>query len=142
MFFTDGPTYSEKGIVLGDELHEAPLTAARLAETRIVESDVLHAPSAIRDELATTRWLAVGDSAASYDPLSGFGVFKVLLHAEAAAQAIHDLLQGDTSAADRYSEQVRREFRDYRLRRAEFYAAENRWPASGFWRRRAAVGSL
>ncbi len=142
MFFTDSVTYSGQGIVLGDELHEASLTGARLAETRIVERAVLHAPSAILDELAAGRWLAVGDHAACHDPLSGFGVFTSLRYAEAAAQAIHSLVEGDTSALDRYSGLVRREFREYSVRRAEFYAAETRWPASGFWRRRAAAASV
>lgn len=136
MFFTDGVMYAEQGVVLGDELRSAPLTAARLADTRIVERAVLHAPSAVREELVTDRWLAVGDSAVVHDPLSGFGVFKALRYAEAATQAVHRLLDGDASAADRYSELVRREFREYQVQRAEFYADERRWPASGFWQRR------
>lgn len=137
MFFTDGVTYADQGVVLGNELREAPLTAARLADARIVDSAVLHASSALRDELAARTWLAVGDSAASYDPLSGFGVFKALRYADAAAQAIQRLLDGDASAADGYTELVRREFHDYQVQRAEFYAAERRWPSSGFWQRRA-----
>ena len=46
----------------------------------------------------------------------------------------------DGSAIDGYSELIRREFHEYQVQRAELYAAETRWPASGFWQRRRATG--
>jgi flavin-dependent dehydrogenase len=141
MFFTDGVTYAERGVVLGEELRHAPLTAARLADARIVQRAVLHAPSAIRGELTAPGWMAVGDSAASYDPLSGFGIFKALRYAETAAHAIHRQLDGEATAVDRYQELVRREFREYQAQRAAFYTAERRWPDSGFWQRRGVTGA-
>jgi len=130
MFFTDPETYREQGIVLGDELAAATLTRARLAGGSIRRSQVVYAPSCCRTELAGPDWLAVGDSASCYDPLSGRGVLKALRQARAAAQAV---LTGD---AEPYAKLVREEFDHYVRQRRVYYAGERRWQDAGFWKRR------
>ena len=130
MFFTDPETYCEEGIVLGDELGAAPLTRARLAGSHIRRSKVVYAPSSCRKQIAGADWLAVGDSASCYDPLSGRGVLKALRQAAAAAKAMES---GDP---ERYARLVRSEFDSYVRQRKIYYASEVRWPDSGFWKRR------
>jgi len=132
MFFTDPEIYTREGIVIGDELGPAPLTHARLQSTRIAATRVLHATSACRRRIFGRNWLAVGDSASSYDPLSGRGVFKALRHGVEAARAI---AEGSTEA---YSAKVRDEFKEYVRQRRMYYASETRWPGSSFWSRRVA----
>ncbi len=132
MFFTDPEIYTREGIVIGDELERAPLTCARMASTRIAASRVLHATSACRRRIFGGNWLAVGDSASSYDPLSGRGVLKALRHGVEAARAV---AEGSAAA---YSAMVRDEFKEYVRQRRMYYAGEGRWPGSTFWSRRAA----
>jgi flavin-dependent dehydrogenase len=131
MFFTDPETYRAPGIVLGDELTAAPLTRTRLAAGRIRRSRIVYAPSCCRKLIAGADWLAVGDSASCYDPLSGRGVLKALRQAAAAAKAV---LADDRNE---YVTLVRSEFASYVRQRKAYYAGERRWAESGFWKRRS-----
>ncbi len=83
-------------------------------------------------------WLAVGDAASSFDPLSSQGIFKALRSGIFASYAAADALAGRNGATERYDRFVAAEFDGYLRARALFYAAESRWPGSAFWRRRRA----
>ena len=88
-------------------------------------------------EDATIR---VGDAAVAPDPLSGHGVYVALGGAQAAAVTVNTLLRRPGSAAlarSFYEERCRLDFmRLSRVGRA-FYADEQRWPDSPFWRARS-----
>lgn len=82
-------------------------------------------------------WLAVGDAASIFDPLSSQGIVKALRSGVYAGYAIADrLLRGDDSGLTRYRRFVQVEFESYASLRADYYRAERRWPDSAFWRRR------
>jgi flavin-dependent dehydrogenase len=130
MFFTDPVIYANEGIVLGEQLDHAPLTAHRLQSGTMLSSRVLHAPSACRLKMFGDGWTAVGDSASAYDPLSGRGIFKAFRHGAAAADAI------TAGGMDEYASRVRREFNEYVRQRRMLYASEQRWQESIFWRKR------
>lgn len=130
MFFTDPVIYANEGIVLGEQLEHAPLTAQRLQSGTMLASRVLHAPSACRLKMFGDGWTAVGDSASAYDPLSGRGIFKAFRHGAAAADAIM------AGGMDEYAARVRREFEEYVRQRRMYYASEQRWQDSIFWRKR------
>jgi flavin-dependent dehydrogenase len=82
--------------------------------------------------------VAVGDAAASYDPLSGQGVIRALQTGLSAAVAVMAAQDGRVHALDDYADGVAEDFRQYLRLRQEYYRAEQRWPASTFWRRRHA----
>jgi flavin-dependent dehydrogenase len=83
-------------------------------------------------------WLAVGDAASLFDPLSSQGILKGLRSGIFASYAIGDLLvKEDARGLDRYRRYVREEFESYSRVRARYYAEERRWPESPFWQRRA-----
>ncbi|HEV3059842.1 MAG TPA: NAD(P)/FAD-dependent oxidoreductase [Vicinamibacterales bacterium] len=86
-------------------------------------------------------WLAVGDAAMSFDPLSGLGVYRALEGASIAATTIEDVLSrggssGSPSNNVSYDRWIRRTFAEYLGLRRHHYTAEQRWPDSTFWRRR------
>jgi flavin-dependent dehydrogenase len=92
------------------------------------------------DKICATGWLAVGDAASTYDPLSSQGIVKSLRSGIFASYAIADQLQrSDASGLRRYEKFVRREFAGYRRAHAQYCAEENRWPDSDFWQRRHQV---
>ena len=95
-----------------------------------------NAPSAYLDRPTGPDWLAVGDAASSFDPLSSQGIYKALADGLKAAEAITAWLDGDTGALDKYAAFVASRFADYRRNRAYFYAVERRWAGSPFWARR------
>ena len=89
---------------------------------------------------AGAGWLAVGDAASTFDPLSSQGILKALRSGIFAAYAVGDLLaKADDAGMRRYRRFVEQEFAGYLRTRAKYYAEERRWPESEFWRRRAGV---
>jgi flavin-dependent dehydrogenase len=92
------------------------------------------------DPVVGEHWLAVGDSASRFDPLSSQGIVKALRSGIFAAYAIGDLLTRDDEAGlRRYSRYVLEEFASHTELRTKYYLQEQRWPASEFWRRRHAL---
>lgn len=89
------------------------------------------------DPVAGEDWLAVGDSASRFDPLSSQGIVKALRSGIFASYAIGDLLtRNDVSGLERYRRFVLQEFDGYIEMRKKYYCEEHRWPASEFWLRR------
>lgn len=85
-------------------------------------------------------WLAAGDAAASFDPLSALGIGHALASGIQSARLTHAGLGGSPNPEDAYSTDVARIYADYVDRRGTLYAAEGRWPAHPFWRRRRSGG--
>jgi flavin-dependent dehydrogenase len=95
------------------------------------------APSRRLEPAAGDGWLAIGDAASIFDPLSSQGIAKALRSGIFASYAIADLLvAGDGRGIERYRRYVRDEFASYAEVRARVYREERRWPRSEFWRRR------
>jgi flavin-dependent dehydrogenase len=82
------------------------------------------------------RWLATGDAALSFDPLSSQGIYQALQSGLMAAETIEAVLQGQTSATLDWSRRNRNIFDRYLRTRQAYYGLERRWPESVFWRRR------
>lgn len=97
---------------------------------------VAPAGSAILDRLSGPTWIACGDAAASYDPLSSHGIATALASGRDAAEALHNLLLGDSSTRSKYEDRVRRSFAYYLHLRTDYYAQETRWRDRPFWQRR------
>lgn len=86
--------------------------------------------------IAGPAFVAVGDAASSYDPLSSQGICKALMNAELAAQAIAERVAGDESALSAYAQRIAEDHARFLLDRTRYYALEGRWPDARFWRRR------
>ena len=83
-------------------------------------------------------WLAVGDAASVYDPISSQGIYKALSNGLAAAQVVAADFQGNTSMLEEYQQLMGARFQDYLQNRNYFYDLEKRWPDSPFWQKRRA----
>lgn len=82
------------------------------------------------------HWLAVGDAAAQFDPLSGQGLVQALRGGIAAAHAVVGDLAGRQDALLRYVGLIEAELRSFAQLRDHCYGLERRWPEQDFWRRR------
>jgi len=96
------------------------------------------APSMLLDPPAGDGWLAVGDAASSYDPISSQGIYKALDNAITAGPAIAAWLGGDPQGVIAHRIAVGERFIDYLEMRGYFYGVERRWEDAAFWRRRRA----
>lgn len=94
------------------------------------------------DRAGGAGWVAVGDAASSFDPLSSQGILKALRSGIFGAYTAADALGGDGDAVSRYARFVAEEFDAYLSARALFYGREQRWPEHEFWRRRHAPASV
>jgi flavin-dependent dehydrogenase len=81
-------------------------------------------------------WIACGDAAMSFDPISGQGIFAALHSGSAAADAVHAALDGERALLGAYARRLEEVWSIYRARRETLYASERRWPARPFWSRR------
>ena len=129
-FFVEPDFYVEQGVGLGEQLRAAPLTCARVGSARLVGSDIVHVSSSIRTRVTGDGWAAAGDAAASYDPLSGYGITKALQSANAVADAIA------CAELASYERDVRRAFEAYARQKRAYYAMERRWEKMPFWQSR------
>lgn len=117
--------------------HIAELTrSARWRHDRPIR---LLAASSLLEPCVGSDWLAVGDAASSFDPISAQGLHKAFVQGLAAADAITTALQGDASVLLQYGQMVRSRYAQYWQQRRYFYALEQRWPGSPFWQRRQAA---
>jgi flavin-dependent dehydrogenase len=82
-------------------------------------------------------WLAAGDAASIFDPLSSQGILKALRCGTFASYVAADtILRADTDALARYQRFVAAEFAAYARMHERYYNEERRWPDSDFWLRR------
>jgi tryptophan halogenase len=81
------------------------------------------------------RWVAVGDAALAFDPLSSQGILNALATGIAGAGAVAARLGGDADD-ESYERALERIWTAYEINRAGAYAAEDRWTQEPFWARR------
>lgn len=119
----------------------APQLSVHCREHRYAPSSQPHGADACSSHLdrgaaGTKRWLAVGDAALAFDPLSSKGISNALYTGMRAAQTIIAHEAGDAAAISRYADHLLDVHHVYRRQLWMFHTMESRWPASAFWRRR------
>ena len=119
-------------------LGAAPHTSRRLPATPGAAPQIWSARTQRLDTPVGADWLAAGDAASTFDPLSSQGIIKSLRGGTLAAYAAYDTLGGKPGALERYAALIGAEFTSYLETWAAFYAQEQRWTSAPFWQRRAA----
>ena len=155
-FFTDAdqtPTREGRGVLARywlAQLARAPNTERRLASleirpgarstTALADSlQVIAADSHRKVPCQGPNWLAVGDAASAWDPLSGQGIEKALRSGLRAARAADELLRaadGGRAVLADYARHVEEQERLYHDHHYLYYAQVRRWPKAVFWQRR------
>jgi flavin-dependent dehydrogenase len=90
----------------------------------------------LRQPVLGPNWIATGDAALAFDPLSGLGVHKALESGLRSAEAIARYFEGDSTGMVEYERWTIESFRAYLETRHRFYSSVERWPGSPFWERR------
>jgi len=146
MFFTDSALLQSTG---ADTVWRAALTASRHTRNRTRDYDardaiqVRPACSQRLDRAAGDRWLAVGDAAMAWDPLSSSGLTNAILEAGHAAATVEATLAGDRDAAcAAYVDRVRRTFAHYLVTRARIYGSVEQPVDAAFWQCRRQPAAL
>jgi 2-polyprenyl-6-methoxyphenol hydroxylase-like FAD-dependent oxidoreductase len=95
--------------------------------------------SPIKSAAFPDGWLAIGDAAQAYDPLSGQGPTKAITSALHAAALIASESRNDRAAFPEFAAARRHEFEVYLAAQRSHYRREQRWPQHMFWQRRGAA---
>lgn len=101
---------------------------------------VLPAETSRLDAIAGDGWLALGDAAAAYDPLSSHGIGSAMGSGFYAGNAIAGLLAGEPEAGLAYLDVMQRSYGACLDLQRRHYAQERRWPGAPFWSRRQSGG--
>jgi flavin-dependent dehydrogenase len=123
------------------QLAQAPNSYARIQQAAgAADSNLTVRPaySQILDRAGGSDWLAVGDAAASFDPLSSLGIGFAIHSACHAARAISKTL--DDPAGDslrHYHASVQRQFATYLPTWQDYYRRETRFAGAPFWQQRS-----
>ena len=94
------------------------------------------ANSAITQPTAGNAWLAVGDAALSFDPLSSQGIFNALYTGLAASESADRFLQGKISNFAEFQGQLQAIQTAYERHLRQWYQSEERWSEEEFWKGR------
>ncbi len=117
------------------QLERSPLMRSRFSPASLTgRTRVTAAMSAIRRTLGGDGWIALGDAAATYDPLAGIGVAAALNKGLSLARLL--LGESNATAFARFAQAERAAFNDYLTLRRSMYRRESRWTNAPFWQRR------
>ena len=142
-FFTDADRAAEL------QLTKPEAWLEQIRQTRYARQAVSHtqsleplwtrnAFSQLNDFSQRENFLAVGDAAAAFDPLSSMGIGFALSSAIQASRALLESDQGTIGAINGYQQDINRIYNDYQELQQQFYRKEQRWTAAPFWKRRHA----
>jgi len=121
----------------GELLKQAPLTSGRAAAMeKLPRIHIVSAASMLRQPVTGPNWIAAGDAALAFDPLSGLGIYKTIESGLRSSAAIARCSEGDRSGMVEYENWTAEGFRSYLSMRRQFYGSVERWPESRFWQRR------
>lgn len=146
-FHTDADLGVSRAVRQGEGLLaralQRPGLARLLGQAGFVAEDRVGATAAHTTDLSPAAgdgWLAVGDAALSFDPLSSQGILNALYTGLAGAEAADRYLGGDPGALQEYAAGLLPIRDAYRWHLAAWYGQERRWPDSVFWQRRLSLG--
>lgn len=135
MFMTDADL--RRCATWEERLRHAPATAGRLERWRPTGETATRAAGSQSTPATTGEgWVAAGDAAAAFDPISALGIGFALRSGMEAARVAVAAVEQDAQAADAYAASITAIYADYRARLHDLYGQERRWPDTPFWARR------
>ena len=142
-YYTDADLLPRRGTEDGNRL-EPLLTQSSFVRRWIEEASFETAAATSSASTATTwlapcageGWLAVGDAAAAFDPLSSHGMTTALWTGLAGAEAAIAAAAGDRQPLEGFVRKVSLGVSEFLQQRKAIYGQERRFPDRPFWQRR------
>jgi len=85
------------------------------------------------DSVTGKNWLAIGDAASAYDPITSRGIYKSLTDGNFAAECISKILNNTTHSLTEFEVYINQNYKNYLYERTHYYSSEQRWKGSSFW---------
>lgn len=140
--------FSDADIISENKLHQLDVWESLLQETNHIKhllnntealSDKLwvrNAHTQISDVRNLENFIAIGDAAVSFDPISSMGIGFSISSACFAAKYIAHKIEEGSSSIDIYQEDILKNYKQYHDIKKRYYQEEKRWPRAVFWQRR------
>ena len=145
MYFTDSdlalPSSASEHLILAQRLTEFK-THLEQDKTTIIEGSFkqIAAYSSALSCCAGEGWLAVGDAACSYDPLSSYGITSALGSGYYAGLALDDALCHKPNALEAYQQLMQQTFMEFLTKQQQEYQDVTQHKTTFWQRRHADVG--
>lgn len=140
-FFSDADIISSERLNTAEkwqeQLHKTKYIGGRLRDVAC-DGDlwVRNAFSRLNCNYSRKNFLSVGDAALATDPLSSMGIGFALTSGCNGARAILADYNGERQAISNYQNTLADIYDSFTKAKAQYYAAEKRWPDAPFWHRR------
>lgn len=138
-FYTDQETLKQTKLHQVDYWMKALNTTVSIKdgvqETLAIDKNIkgFLAPSFCLDKITGSNWLALGDAASAYDPITSRGIYKSLTDGGYAAACISKILHNETNSLADFEAYISQNYSDYLLERTHYYTSEQRFNKSPFW---------
>lgn len=118
-------------------LNDMALTGRRTHDVTFTEPPrVFSCLSSCLQQVGGQGWVAVGDAAASHDPLSSTGIPHAIGSGVHGALAAANALFSNGQMQESYQQSIHADFLQYLRTHWHYYQREARWSESPFWKRR------
>jgi len=138
-FYTDQETVKKTKMHQVDywmqEMNKTISIKKGIAEAMTLDKTIKGFParSFCLDSVTGKNWLAIGDAAATYDPITSRGIYKSLRDGDYAADCIVGILNNTKFSLTEYEEYIAHNYQCYLRERRHYYRSEQRWKGSSFW---------
>lgn len=113
-------------------------------ETTVNFHGTVSANSTRLEQVTGKQWVALGDAAMSFDPLSSQGMFNAMANAMQLQKLLidYDFIRDLNSVKEKqfnrlYENQLQQVWNHYLKHKNFFYSTETRWKETTFWKRRS-----
>lgn len=146
-YLTDADLFPTRGARTARDWNDRLVHAQHIREALMDAACRLHDDPAILDagvahldHPSGCGWIAAGDAAVSFDPLSSQGILTSLVMGQGAGHAVAAMLtRADREPLIRWGSEYARLLESHLRLRAAYYGLERRWPNAPFWARRAPI---
>lgn len=88
------------------------------------------------------NWMAVGDAAYAFDPISSYGITSGIAAGYYGGNALADVIAGKENSLEVYHYILETAFQKYLLALDYQYAAETKWPTALYWKKRLSYHNI
>lgn len=99
-----------------------------------IKPAIYSAQSFVLNNLVGSRWMAIGDAASCFDPITSQGIYKSMSDGISAASCVTDYIHNnDFRLLEEFQAMVKTRHQQYRNMRHYFYLQERRFKDHSFW---------
>ena len=101
-----------------------------------VYTQIYNAGSSVLNNMCAFNYVAIGDAALTFDPISSHGMVMAMTSARDAAFALVEFNKGHSDAFETFNLRLQNVFAQYELSKQQVYASEKRFNNELYWKKR------